>query len=165
MLKMRAHGHHHHHHHDHHQHDHEAHDHAAPGAGHNHRDMQHLHSHPHGEAQHLNREELRELAASFVDGFRASEDKTSYLRLAGIPFQISDSDGRAMHLVDTKIETSWQIGTATPGFASRELAYLPFPGKMIAARETMSFTYVSLTERRDVDLCDLLAERFRESNR
>jgi hypothetical protein len=169
MLKMRTHGHHHHHHHndhahhhhhDDHHHDHEGDAHAAPGAGHNHRDMQHLHSHPHGEAQHLNREELRDLAASFIEAFRTSEDKTSYLRLAGIPFQICDSDGRAMHLVDTRIETSWQIGTATPGFATKELAYLPYPGKMVSARETMSFTYVSLTERRDLDLCDLLSVRF-----
>ncbi len=167
MVHTRAHHHHghhdHHHHrhvHDHHHHDHEEHDHASPGAGHNHRDVRHLHSHPHGEARHLGREELRDLAASFIEAFRTSVDKTSYLRLAGIPFQVSDSEGRAMHLVDTRIETSWQIGTATPGFATKELAYLPYPGKMVSARETMSFTYVSLAERRDLDLCDLLAERF-----
>jgi hypothetical protein len=42
---------------------------------------------------------------------------------------------------------------------ARELVYLPYPGAMVAARETMSFTYVSLTRRADIDLLALLAER------
>ena len=64
-----------------------------------------------------------------------------------------------MHLVDVSIAANWQIGTASPAFASRELVYLPFPGPMVAARETMTFTYVSLTERRDMDLGQFLSER------
>ena len=47
-------------------------------------------------------------------------------------------------------------------FASRELVYMPFPGTMISERETMTFTYVSLTERNDVDLIDLLTERLND---
>lgn len=61
-----------------------------------------------------------------------------------------------MHLVDAAITSNWQIGTASPAFASRELVYLPYPGGMISSRETMIFTYVSLTERRDVALTDIL---------
>ncbi len=104
-------------------------------------------------------EELKVLATSFVDGFRGAEDKTSYLRLAGIPFQRPGKDGLTMSLVDAAIASNWQIGTASPAFASRELVYMPFPGNMVSHRESMTFTYVSLTERADIDLVDLLSER------
>ncbi len=36
---------------------------------------------------------------------------------------------------------------------------MPFPGSMVEARETMTFTYVSLTERTDTDLMDILTDR------
>jgi hypothetical protein len=64
-----------------------------------------------------------------------------------------------MHLIETRIESRWQLGTASPAFGSRELVYLPYPGKMVSERETMTFTYVSLTERDDIDLSEILAAR------
>lgn len=163
-----GHGHHHHHHghsHDHtHRHEHDHHDHShshSHGMGHNHAhgEVEHLHSHVHGTSSREKVEELKVLATSFVDGFRAADDKTSYLRLAGIPFQKTGKDGLTMSLVDAAIASNWQIGTASPAFASRELVYMPFPGNMVSHRETMTFTYVSLTERADIDLVDLLSER------
>lgn len=144
-----------------HSHDHD-HDHSH-GHEHNGAPTEHLHSHPHGHSTREESEELMVLTTSFVDSFRAAEDKTSYLRLAGIPFQRIGTDGLKMHLVDTSIVANWQIGTASPAFASRELAYIPFPGSMITSRETMTFTYVSLTEREDVDLGNLLADRIEPS--
>ncbi len=33
---------------------------------------------------------------------------------------------------------------------------LPYPAAMVRERETMTFTYVSLTERVDADLIDIL---------
>lgn len=154
---MHDHSHHHHHHHDH-GHDH---DHGHHGVGHNHdhNHADHLHSHVHGASDHDRADELKVLATSFVESFRAAEDKTSYLRLAGIPFQRTGPDGLTMNLVDCAIHSNWQIGTASPAFATRELSYMPFPGSMVAHRETMTFTYVSLTHRDDVDLLELLAER------
>ncbi|MEP3301339.1 MAG: hypothetical protein ABJO05_05165, partial [Roseibium sp.] len=89
----------------------------------------------------------------------SAEDKISYLRLSGIPFQKPGSDGLTLNLVDAAIASNWQIGTASPAFASRELVYMPFPGNMVSQRETMTFTYVSLSERADVDLVDILRER------
>lgn len=143
-----------HHHHDHehaHAHGHDHHHHGDNGAP-----AEHLHSHFHPAS---NSEELKVLTSAFVDGFRAAEDKTSYLRLASIPFQREGSDGLTLHLVDAAIVANWQIGTASPAFATRELAYMPFPGKMVTSRETMTFTYVSLTERADIDLTELLSAR------
>ena len=129
------------------------------GHNHAHADADHLHSHVHGTSSRERVEELKVLSTSFVDGFRGAEDKTSYLRLAGIPFQRPGKDGLTMSLVDAAIASNWQIGTASPAFASRELVYMPFPGNMVSHRETMTFTYVSLTERADIDLVDLLSER------
>lgn len=143
---------HHNHHHDHnHTHEH--------GRGHNHSHADHLHSHVHGNNDAAHAEDLKVLSTSFVEGFRGAEDKTSYLRLAGIPFQRKGTDGLTMNLVDATIKSNWQIGTASPSFGSRELSYMPFPGEMVEARESMIFVYVSLTERADIDLLTLLADR------
>jgi len=137
-------------------HEHFHHDHHH-GPGHNHAPAdEHMHSHPHGDGGRAQADELRILCSSFIDGFRQAADKNSYLRIAGIPFERTGADGLAMHLVDAAITSQWQIGTASPAFGSRELIYLPYPGAMIAERETMTFTYVSLTERDDVDLRDVL---------
>lgn len=153
---MRDHHHHHNHHHGHH------HDHAH-GVGHNHAHAgDHLTSHVHGDGERERREELQALAAAFVDGFRAAPDKNAWLRLAGIPFARTGADGLTMHLVDAAIVSNWQIGTASPAFASRELVYLPYPGAMVHERQTMNFTYVSLTERADIDLHALIADRARQ---
>jgi hypothetical protein len=134
-------------------------DHHHSHFGHNHHSHDHLHSHIHGDSEHERAQEIKVLTTAFVDGFRRSEDKTSYLRLANIPFSRKGSDGLKMHLIDVQIISNWQIGTASPAFASRELSYMPYPGKMVTERETMQFTYVSLTERADIDLVNLLNER------
>lgn len=147
----------------HHHHAHHPHEHAHPH-DHNHSGPDHLHSHVHGASDADKAEELQTLATSFTEGFRSAEDKTSYLRLAGVPFHRPGADGLIQHLVDAKIVSNWQIGTASPAFASRELVYMPFPGSMVSERETMTFTYVSLTERDDVDLVDILSTRLTQGD-
>lgn len=145
-----------HNHHDHHHHHHDEHHHSHPH-DHNHpHDHDHLHSHVHGDGGSARQEELKVLATSFIEGFRQAKDKTSYLRLADVPFHKEGEDGLTMHLVDANIVSNWQIGTASPAFGSKELVYLPYPGEMVAERETMKFTYVSLTERLDLDLMEVL---------
>ncbi|MCW5715120.1 MAG: hypothetical protein KIT43_11470 [Bauldia sp.] len=135
-----------------------AHDHGhSHGPGHNHAHGHELHSHP--RADHR-ADEIRALAATFVEGFRSAEDKTSYLRLAGVPDSIPGPDGLARRLVDVTISDGFQVATASPGFGTRDLVYLPFPGGMIAPRTTLTMTYVSLTGRSDIDLVDFLAGRF-----
>jgi len=146
--------------HDHpHDHDHHHH-HHGPGHNHSH-DADHLHSHVHTDADAERAEEVRVLAATFIDGFRKAEDKPGFLKLAGIPQTIEGTDGLAMHLIDAAITAQWQLGTASPAFGTRELGYLPYPGAMVRERETMTLTYVSLTERKDVDIAALLADRNR----
>jgi len=125
--------------------------------GHNHSHPDHLHSHLPPEDRAA---EIQVLATQFIDGFQQAADKTAYLRLAGIPFERPGNTGeKALKLVDVELKTEWQVGTASPSFGSRELSYLPFPGEMVSARTNMGFVYVSLDEKRVIDLRDLLAER------
>lgn len=156
---MHDHHHHHdgHHHHGGHHHHHDQ-SHAAIGHNHAHVDIEHLRSHLHNAPKSSRIEELRTLAEAFIEGFRNANDKTSFLRLAGVPFSRPGEDGLAMHLVDVAIGSNWQVGTASPAFASRELVYMPYPGNMVSERETMTFTYVSLTGRDDIDLFSILEE-------
>ena len=133
---------------------HHHHDHAHP----------HDHNHPHG-ADHLHShmdgpdraEALRALAAEFIESFSAAKDKVAYLRLAGVPLELPDGrGGPTLKLVDVQLTTDWQVGTASPSFGSRELSWLPFPGSMVSERVNMGFVYVSLEEKRVVDLRDFL---------
>lgn len=129
-------------------------------------DHPHDHNHAHG-ADHLHShmdhpdrgEALRALAAEFIEGFRAAKDKIAYLRLAGVPLALPDAGGGpSLKLVDVQLTTEWQVGTASPSFGSRELSWLPFPGPMVSERVNMGFVYVSLEEKRVVDLRDFLRD-------
>ncbi len=102
---------------------------------------------------------LRALAAEFIDSFRAAKDKVAYLRLAGVPLELPDGrGGPTLKLVDVQLSTEWQVGTASPSFGSRELSWLPFPGEMVRERVNMGFVYVSLEDKRVVDLRDFLRD-------
>ncbi len=141
-----------HHHHHHHEHGHHPHDHPHD---HNH-PHDHLHSHMHGPD---NAAELQVLTEQFIDGFVQAKDKMSYLRLAGVPLEKPGRNGPSMKLVDVRLTTEWQVGTASPSFGSRELSYLPFPGEMISERTNMSLVYVSLDAKEMHDIRHFLAER------
>ncbi|MGB2203264.1 MAG: hypothetical protein ACPH5G_18180 [Pseudooceanicola atlanticus] len=145
-------------HHHHHDHGHHAHDHVHPPHDHNHsHDADHLHSHMH---HHDEAADLQVLAQQFIDGFVQAKDKTSYLKLAGVPFERAGAGGaKALKLVDIELTTDWQVGTASPSFGSRELSYLPFPGEMVRERTNMHFVYVSMDEKSTMDLRDFLAQR------
>ena len=137
-----------------HRHHHHPHDHNHP------HDADHLHSHMHTEDAAA---DLQVLAAQFIDGFVQAKDKTSYLKLAGVPFQRPGRAGAtALKLVDVELTTDWQVGTASPSFGSRELSYLPFPGEMVRERTNMALIYVSMDEKSSLDLRDFLTTRKKE---
>lgn len=97
--------------------------------------------------------ELQVLTAQFIDGFIQAKDKMSYLRLAGVPLEKPGVDGGlSLKLVDVKLTTEWQVGTASPSFGSRELSYLPYPGPMVTERTNMGLVYVSLDSKEVMDL-------------
>ena len=137
------------------------HDHAHPhthrhGPGHNHPGADHLHSHMAPEDAAA---DIQVLAGQFIDGFVNARDKAAYLEIAGVPREIAPGDGPPLKLVDVTLTTEWQVGTASPSFGSAELSYLPFPGQMVTERMNMGLVYVSLREKRVVDLRDFLAAR------
>ena len=125
-------------------------DHNAPVA------EKYLHSHPHTSGSARIEHEQRILAEAFIDGFVAADDKVSFLRLANIPFEIAATDGTSLKLVDVGVNNAYQVGTASPGFASKELLYHPYPGSMVRERTEMVFVYVSMTERREINLLEHL---------
>ncbi|MCA8884027.1 MAG: hypothetical protein KDA50_09840 [Rhodobacteraceae bacterium] len=136
------------------------HSHAPHGTGHNHAHGDHLHSHLHDDNA---AGDLQVLAAQFIDGFLQAKDKTSYLRLAGVPFERAAASGaKSLKLVDVELKTDWQVGTASPSFGSRELSYLPFPGEMVRERTNMSLIYVSMDEKSTLDIRDFLLQRKKE---
>lgn len=150
------------HHHHHHGHGHH-HDHPHGGRGHNHSPdgpPDHLHSHaPEAEAS----EALHALTAQFIDGFRTASDKAAYLRIAGVPLEIeSETGGPMLKLVDVSVTSAWAVGAAAPAFGSADLSYLPYPGDLIRERTNCSLVYVSLRERRDMDLREFLKPRTTE---
>lgn len=138
---------------------HHHHDHAHHGHGHNHAHGDHLHSHMHHQDEAA---DLQVLATQFIDGFLQAKDKTSYLKLAGVPFERASKDGnKALKLIDVELKTDWQVGTASPSFGSRELSYLPFPGEMVRERTNMSLVYVSMDEKSTLDIREFLLQRKR----
>ena len=133
------------------------HSHDPHGPGHNHAAADHLHSHMQGSDRAA---ELQVLSAQFIDSFREAADKAAYLNLAGVPRELpGDGDAPSLKLVDVTLTTEWQVGTASPSFGSRELSYLPYPGPMVTERTNMGFVYVSLAEKRVIDLRSFLADR------
>ncbi|CTQ48820.1 hypothetical protein [Jannaschia donghaensis] len=132
-------------------HDHaDGHHHHAHGPGHNHDHPDQMHSHMHAVDAAA---ELQVLTAQFIDGFVAAKDKMSYLRIAGVPLEIpGQGGGPSMKLVDVKLTTEWQVGTASPSFGSRELSYMPYPGEMVTERTNLGLVYVSLEAKHVTDL-------------
>ncbi|MBF9031776.1 hypothetical protein HKCCE3408_15350 [Rhodobacterales bacterium HKCCE3408] len=131
--------------------------HDHPSHGHNHHHADHLHSHmsPEDDA-----EALQVLTEQFIDGFVSARDKAAYLHLAGVPFERPGVAGAGeLKLVDVKLTTDWQVGTASPAFGTRELSYLSYPGPMIRDRTNMALVYVSADERYDHDIRDFLVEK------
>lgn len=144
-----------------HSHDHHHHHPHTHAPGHNQAPAEHLHSHPHAHphaaAPGRPSEDDQLVIDALIEGFTAAEDKASFLRLARVPLSVpSASGGAELHLVDVELTHGFQVGTASPGFASAELVYHPYPGKLIRERTELSFVYVSLTERRDVPLAEMV---------
>ena len=101
------------------------------------------------------------LSSEFIEGFNQSNDKASYLKLSGVPSEIkSENNGPHLKLINARIETVWQLGTASPSFGSCELSYLPYSGSLITSTTNLIFTYVSMREKIEKNLIDWVVEKF-----
>jgi hypothetical protein len=104
----------------------------------------------------MDHEQYHAAEGAFIDGFRAAADKQGFLALARIPLELADSDGPSLKLVEVILADSFEVGRASPGFASRELVYHPLPGKLVTSRTQLAFRYVSLSRARELSLAEVL---------
>ncbi|HYG84820.1 MAG TPA: hypothetical protein VD978_01025 [Azospirillum sp.] len=104
----------------------------------------------------MTHEEEHLLEEAFAEGFRGAADKLAFLRLARIPAELEQPGGLGLKLVEVRFEESHAVGTASPGFGSRELVYHPLPGRLIKATTRLVFRYLSADGVTDLTLAGVL---------
>ena len=112
----------------------------------------HTHSHPHaGESA----EELKAVEAAFIAGFREAPDKQAFLRLSGIPLSLDRPGATALKLIEVKFADKYLVGSASPGFASRELSYQPLPAALVGHSTSLLFVYVAVDSMVEKPLAEI----------
>jgi hypothetical protein len=118
---------------------------TLPGYGHPHgHDHGDGGTHHHHESTAANDEEMKAIEAAFIAGFRDALDKQAFLRLSGIPFSLERPGETSLKLIEVKLADKFQVGSVSPGFATRELSYQPLPAALVAQTTTLIFVYVSM---------------------
>src|SRR5262249_47248195 len=151
------------HHHHHHSHDHEHHDHgrAPHGPGHN-------HSHPHrapvqwqtphepegGTGATVPELDLDKVEKAFVEGFLATTDPTSFLRLARVPFEMARGDA-SLKLLRVEIDALTDVGSLTPHLGGGTFRYDPLPANFVSQRRRLRFIYFDGTNLRALSYAEL----------
>ena len=70
--------------------------------------------------------------AAFAEGFATASDPTSFLRLAGVPFEGTDGHGRRLCLLRVELEQVADMGAVTPHLGGGSFRYDPLPAKLVA---------------------------------
>ena len=131
-----------------HEHDHYHHGNGA-SAGHNHRAPPHAaqwqtphlpHDHHH-DAHHHHETDLDMVEKVFVESFTTSSDPTSFLRLARVPFQAVDGEGRRLLLLRVETDSITDVGSVTPHLGGSSIRYDPLPASMVSQRRRLRFVY------------------------
>ena len=116
-----------------------------------------LHSHI---LEREKKNDILTLSSEFIEGFTHSSDKMAFLKISGFPNELASSTGGPpLKLINARIETCWQIGTASPSFGKKELSYLPYPKELVTFVTNMIFTFVSLNEKQEVDLLHWILDK------
>lgn len=140
-------------------------DHHAPGPGHNappRRPLQwqtpHLppvHAGP--DDQPPGEQDLDMVEAAFAEGFATASDPTSFLRLAGIPFAATGTDGAALGLLRVELDSVADVGSITPRLGGGTFRYDPLPAKMVSRRRRLRFVYHDGTGLRSLGFAEARA--------
>ncbi len=88
---------------------------------------------------------------AFVEGFRAASDPTSFLRLAGVPFEARLADGTHLRLLRVALATDVDIGSLTPHLGGGSFRYDPLPAAMVSRRDRLAFVYFDGEATRALD--------------
>jgi hypothetical protein len=78
---------------------------------------------------------------SFIEGFGAASDPTSFLRLAGIPFSFTDANGKTFSLLRVQMDQTTDVGSVTPHLGGQSYRYDPLPAKLVSKRQQLRFVY------------------------
>ena len=116
----------------------------APGPGHNARAPSAWQT-PHraaaaADAPPAAEADLDLVEAAFREGFRASSDPVSFLRLAGIPLALSLPDGRRAQLLRVEEEECTDVGAVSPKLGGGHVVR-PLPAKLVGRRRRLGFVY------------------------
>jgi hypothetical protein len=95
--------------------------------------------------------------AAFVEGFLATSDPTSFLRLAKAPFRATTSDGTALVLLRVEIDSIADVGAITPHLGGDTVRYDPLPASMVSRRRRLRFIYFDGTSSRPLSMAETLA--------
>ena len=120
----------------------------GPNQGHNHRDTaqwQVPHKSDHDQAgdehRHEHEPDFDLVEQAFVAGFQSAPDPTSFLRLAGIPFEAKLADGTELKLLRVSQERRVDIGALAPHLGGETFRYDPLPAQMVSKRDHLVFIY------------------------
>ena len=105
----------------------------------------------------MDHEEYHAAERAFIEGFRQVSDKLGFLRLARIPLELELPGEPGLKLMQVMLEELFEVGRASPGFASRELVYHPLPAGLVTSQTRLAFRYVSAVTTRLFTLAELLA--------
>jgi len=137
---------------------------AIPGVGHNHVHLgrrpaqwQMLHDDPRSGGEPCGAmTDLDLVEASFVEGFLAASDSTSFLRLARVPFRVTAPDGAKLSLLRVEVDSIADVGTITPHLGGDTFRYDPLPARMVSRRRRLRFIYFDGTHLRALGLPEVM---------
>lgn len=78
---------------------------------------------------------------AFVEGFASSSDPTSFLRLAQVPFEITNAAGKRLVLLRVEADAVTDIGAVTPHLGGASFRYDPLPAQMATRRARLRLVY------------------------
>ena len=98
------------------------------------------------EGEKIDHDTYHRLEESFVQGYRAAQDKLIYLRLAHIPIELPldhpSETGSRMHLKSVKIVDIFEVGNVSPAFGSNQLIHQMYPDELVENHKSLKFIYV-----------------------
>jgi hypothetical protein len=95
--------------------------------------------------------------AAFTEGFVATSDPTSFLRLARVPFEATAADGTKLALLRVEIDDIADVGSITPHLGGGSFRYDPLPARMVSRRKRLCFVYFDGQNPRTLSLAGALA--------
>ena len=104
------------------------------------------HDHGHSHEQAAGEPDFDLVEASFVEGFWAASDPTSFLRLAGVPFHGRDTEGRDLALLRVEQEQAADVAAVTPQLDGQGMRTDPLPGSRVAQRRRVRLVYLDGTQ-------------------